>query len=108
MGINGSFIGVVFEKTKAFFALNGERNDEYEKANLSGQLKDRTQLRMQTVSHDTFGKLGWGETDCYANKSGVKTPGREKSLFSIIPLPYLPSHMSRHVYLAVSVNRSSF
>ena len=76
MGINGSFIGVVFEKTKAFFALKGERNDEF--GNLSGQLKDRTQLRMRTVSHDTFGKLVWGETDCYANKSGVKREKREK------------------------------
>ena len=76
MGINGSFIGVVFEKTMAFFAFKGERNDEF--GNLSGQVKDRTQLRMRTVSHDTFGKLVWDETDCYANKSGVKREKREK------------------------------
>ena len=79
MGINGSFIGVVFEKTKAFFAFKGERNDEF--GNLSGQLKDRTQLRMRTVSHDTFGKLVWDETDCYANKSGVKRGKREQVFF---------------------------
>ena len=104
MGINGSFIGVVFEKTKAFFAFKGERNDEF--GNLSGQLKDRTQLRMRTVSHDTFGKLVWDETDCYANKSGVKRGKREKVFFSIILLPYLPSRTSRHAYFADSVNRN--